>query len=217
MTSFHPVGDPVVEQAHATPEGKVEWGEYQICEPVRAALGAARYDAFYPETFDGMLAEPDDLHDAAFVELSALFAPHLDHRDLGCLARRWTEAMDLLHSDVLPCITLSLKAMMDDPDDGHSTDRIVVLSARHDEVVLSMFCSCGDLAVDPVTYWREDDRLCVGSIEGDDIPTTMRDIDIQQRRWESTRSAMEAVRRQAERPAGVIDMAAFAVLREARR
>jgi hypothetical protein len=215
--TFHPVGDPVAERDDMAPEGRVEWGEYQVCEPVRQALGEARFDAFYPETFDGTLADPADLHDAAFVEMSAIFAPHLDHLELGCLARRWTEVLALIHSGALPCVTLGLKAIMDDPEDGHSTDRIIVLSARHDEVVLSMFCSCGELAVDPVTYWREDDRLCVGTIEGDDIPPAMRDIDLQQHRWETTRSAVDAARRQAELPAGVVDMAAFAALREARR
>lgn len=215
--TLHPEGDPVEGRLDAMPDGKAEWGEYQICEPVRAALGAERYDAFYPETFDGTLPAPADLHDAAFVEMSAIFAPHLDHGDLGHLARRWTDVMGLLRSGALPCVTLGLKTRMDDPEDGHSPDRIIVLSARHDEVVLSMFCSCGDLAVDPVTYWREDDRLCVGTIEGDDIPSAMRDIDLQRHRWESTRSAVDAMRRQAQLPAGVVDMAAFAAIREARR
>jgi len=212
---FRPVRDPDTGRIDMVPFTAPEWGDFGRSEVIRSIFGAERYDALHPDDFDSRLETAHDLHDAGFIEVVSLLAPHVDHVQLGKLSRQWIDATSLVRDGTLRQATVAFSLKIDSrPDDnGHGGGKLIVMNATVHEIVLTMFCGCGDMTSPPVVYWNDNGRYSTGPVEPDQIDEAMTDSQIQFRRWDNTKVAVAAKRRQDRQPEGVVDMAAFRSLR----
>ena len=214
--SFTPVRDPATGRIDMVPYVAPAWGDRATSEPVRAAIGRDRYDALYPEGFDGVIRDVEHLHDATLVEVTSMLAPHVDDEAMGRLTRQWIDAARLVRDGTLRMATVAFGMHMDDGegDDGsHDGLTYTVLNVTNHEVVLTMFCDCGALKAQPLTYWSDRGTFSTNQIDDEDIDQAMVDLPTQMRRRDDTGLAVAAWRRQAEQPQGVVDIAAFRILR----
>lgn len=209
--SFRPVRDPITGRIDMVPDIRSEWGEYGRSESARNAIGKDRYDSLYPDDFLGNISSVEDMHDATIVEIVSLLAPHTDDEDLGKVTRKWVDAARLVRDGTLRMATIAMSAHVG--DDGLTN---ITINITNHETVVVMFCSCGDPLYEPIVYWNDNGAFAMGPVDNEAIDDAMINPEIQKRRWETTELAIIAARKQAEQPAGVVDMASFRTLRAVR-
>ena len=215
-TSFTPVRDPVTGRIDMVPYVAPKWGDRTVSEPVRSAIGRERYDTLYPEGFDGMLTDVEHLHDATLVEVTSMLAPHADDDAMGRLARQWIDAARLVRDGTLALATVAFGMHVGNDGDEHEGITFTVLNISMHEIVLSMFCDCGSMKAAPLTYWSDAGAYSTNQVDDDCIDQAMVDLQVQMRRRDDTVLAVSAARKLAERPQGVVDMAAYRILRAVR-
>ena len=217
--SFTPVRDPITGRIDMVPYVAPQWGDRAVSEPVRSAIGRERYDTLYPEGFDGVLKDAEHLHDATIVEVTSMMAPHADDDSMGRLIRQWTDAANLVRNGTLGRATVAVGMHMaeDDEESGmHAGVTYFILNITVHEVVLTVFCDCGEMKTAPITYWSDAGAFSTNQVDDEAIDHGMIDLEIQMRRRDDTVLAVTAARRMAEQPKGVVDMAAFRMLRSVR-
>lgn len=213
--SFTPVRDPVTGRIDMVPYVAPQWGDRAVSPAARSAIGPERYDTLYPEGFDGVIRDEEHLHDATLVEVTSMLAPHVDDETMGALVRQWTDAARMVRDGSLRVATVAFGMRMDDDDEHDGITHTVLNISRH-EIILTMFCDCGETKAHPLTYWSDRGAFSTNQVDEEDIDPGMVDLDIQMRRRDETSLAVSAARRQAQQPQGVIDMAAYRVLRAVR-
>lgn len=210
--NFTPVRDPNTGRIDMVPKREAQWGDFARNEDARNIIGKERYDAFYPDDFNGEIKTIEDLHDATIVEITALLAPHASTESVSALAREWVDAATLVRDGTLPMATVAFVADLEN-EDGHDGKSLIAINITVHEAILTMFCSCGDVLNDPLTYWNDEGAFAIATVEEEAIDDGMVSAQVQLRRWDNTKIAVAAKRKLAEQPAGVVDLNAFRQLR----
>lgn len=212
--NFTPVRDPVTGRIDMVPVTRPEWGDYGRCEGVRNAIGHRRYDAMFPDDFDGSLSGVRDMHDATVVEITSLLAPHAPHDAVTALAKLWIDANRLVRDGVTELATVAFSAALDHAD-GCSGNTLCVVNITSVETILCMYCEHGEMICTPIAHWNDGGSFAIGEVDPSMIDDDMLDTEMQRRRWETTQAEITATRKHAECGAGVVQMDEFRARRTA--
>lgn len=207
---FTPIRDPATGRIDMVENIQVEWGVYGRSAAVAQALGTERYDAFYPENFEGVLQGTRDLHDATLVEIISLMAPHVREDGLDALARIWIDAAELVRKRIIPMATMMFGLSID------GIRSIIILNVTQHETILVLFDEKGAILTKPLAYWNENGAFSTGIVDTDNVDEQMVDLQFQMRRADNTRLAVAAKRTADEQPEGVISMAAYRAMKAVR-
>ena len=212
--NFTPVRDPVTGRIDMVPATRPEWGDYGRCEGVRDAIGHRRYDAMFPDDFDGRISSVRDMHDATVVEITSLLAPHAPHETVTALAKLWIDANRLVREGATQLATVAFSAALDHAD-GCDGNTLCVVNITATETIMCMYCDHGEMICAPIAHWNDGGAFSIGEVHADMIDDDMLDTEVQRRRWEATQVEIAAMRKRAECGAAVVRMDEFRARRAA--